>query len=128
VNPAINLGVGLNVISSFANINHEQALGIEDSNAIGSASNRGNPVGHALLEEMGSDTGGNLLTAPTHTPPQSKPPSPFSCHRGWATGRERERDGTRGVKKFTCINTVSSCRLLISYYFAYHTKLFSIFC
>jgi len=55
----------------------EQALGIDDSNAIGSASNRGNPVGHLLLEETGSYTGVNLLETPTHTPPQSKSPSPF---------------------------------------------------
>jgi len=40
-----------------------------------------------------------LLKAPTHTPPQSKPPSPFSCHRGWAMGRGR---GMRreGVENF----------------------------
>jgi len=82
---------GVNVISPFANIHHEQALVIEDINATGSASNRGNPlnpVGHVLLEETGSDKGVNLLEIPTHTPPQSKSP-PFSCHRGWAMGRGR---------------------------------------
>jgi len=47
VNSAMNLGV--NVISPSANTIHERALGIEDSNAAGSASNRGNPVGHVLL-------------------------------------------------------------------------------
>jgi len=48
---------GINVISPFADIPHEQALGIEDSNTTGSASNRGNPVGHGLLEGTESDEG-----------------------------------------------------------------------
>jgi len=80
VNSAKNPGV--NVISPSATLTHEQALGVEDSNATGSASNRGNPVGHVLLEETGSNEVGKLLKAPNHTPPQSKPPSLFSCHRG----------------------------------------------
>jgi len=85
VNFVINLGV--DVISPSANLTHEQALGVEDSNATGSASNWGNPVGQVLLEETGSNEVGNLLKAPNHTPPQSKPPSPFSCYRGWAMSR-----------------------------------------
>jgi len=83
------LDLGVNVIYPSADIPHEQALGIEDSNAAGLASNRGNPVGQVLLEETESDKGINLLETPTHTPPQSKPSSPFSCHRGWAMGRGR---------------------------------------
>jgi len=71
----------------FANIPNE--LGIEDSNATGSASNRGNPVGHVLLVGTESNERGNLLKAPTYNPPQIKPPSPCSCHRGWAMGRGR---------------------------------------
>jgi len=61
---------------------------------------RGNPVSHALLEETGSDKGVNLLDNPTHTPlDQSKPTSPFSCHRVRAMGRGRSRDETRGGGK-----------------------------
>jgi len=64
VNSAINPGV--NVISPSANLTHEQALGVEDSKATRSASNRGNPVDHALLEETGSNEVGKLLKAPNH--------------------------------------------------------------
>jgi len=51
---------------------HDQALGTEDSRATGSASNRGNSIGHVLLEKTESDKGVNLLDTQTHTPPQSK--------------------------------------------------------
>jgi len=71
------INAGVNVISPSANVHHKQTLGIEDSNATGSASNSGNLVGHVLLEETGSDEEGNLLKALTHTPPQSKPLSHF---------------------------------------------------
>jgi len=77
------------VSSTSANEHDDQALGTEDSNAAGSASNRGNSVGHVPLEETESDKGVNLLDTPTHTPPRSKSPSHFSCHRGWAMGRGR---------------------------------------
>jgi len=72
------------MISPSGNIHHDQALGTEDRNATGLASNRGNPIGHVLLEETESDTGVNLLETLTHTLPRSKSPSPFSCNRGWA--------------------------------------------
>jgi len=73
VNSELNLGV--NVISSSANTIHEhieQALGIEDSNAAGSASNKGNPLSHVLVEETESNKGVNLLKVLTPTPPPSK--------------------------------------------------------
>jgi len=70
VNSAINQGA--NVISPSANLIHEQALGVEDSNAAGSASNGGNPVGHVLLEETGSNEGVNLFKSPTIPPLPSK--------------------------------------------------------
>jgi len=86
---------GVNVIFPSANIPHEQALGIEDSNTTGSASSTGNPVGHVLLEEMGSDEEGNLLNAPTHTPPPSKLSSPFrvTVVGPWVEGRDETRGG-----------------------------------
>jgi len=61
------------VIPPSANLTQEQALGVEDSNATGSASNKGNPVGHVLLEEIWDPINkvGNLLKAPNYTPPQS---------------------------------------------------------
>jgi len=55
---------GVNVISPSGNIHHKQTLGIEDSNATGSASNTDNPVGYVLLEETGSDEGLKILKAP----------------------------------------------------------------
>jgi len=62
-----------------------------------SAPNMGNSSVNIPLEEMGPYTRGDLLDTPTHTPPQSKSPSPFSCHRGWAMGRGREmrREGEK---------------------------------
>jgi len=77
---------GINVIFPSVDTPRERALGIEDGNETGSASNCGNPVGHVLPEETESNKGVNLLETLSHTPPQSKPPSPFSCHRGWAMG------------------------------------------
>jgi len=97
VNSTIELGV--NVSSPFANPIHVQVLGAEDSI---SAPNKGNPVGHALLEETESYEGVNLIDNLIQTPPQSKSTLPFSCHCGWDMGRGR---GMRreGVKSSTVI-------------------------
>jgi len=77
-----------------------RTLEVEDSSAMGSAPNEGNPVGHAPLEETESCKGGNFLDTPNHTPPRSKSPLPFSCHRGWAMGSGREV-GREGGKSST---------------------------
>jgi len=62
-----------------------------------SAPNEGDPAGNVPLEEEGPNKGDDLLDSPTHTAPQSKSPSPFSCHRGWSMGRERgmRREGVK---------------------------------
>jgi len=74
--------LGLNVRSPSANTIHVRAVEVEDSSAMGSAPNKGNPVGHAPLEETGPYKGVNLLDTPNHTPLRSKSQLPFSCHRG----------------------------------------------
>jgi len=43
--------LGVIVSSPSANLIHIQALGTEDINEMGLAPNKGNPVGHAPLEE-----------------------------------------------------------------------------
>jgi len=48
VNSTLELGV--NVSSPSANPIHVQALGTKNSSAMGSAPNKGNPVGHFPLE------------------------------------------------------------------------------
>jgi len=75
------------VSSSSANAINVRVLEVEDSSAMGPAPNKGNPVGHALSEKTESCKGVNFLDNPNHTPPRSKTPLPFSCHRGWAMGR-----------------------------------------
>jgi len=65
-----------------------RALEFEDSSAMDSAPDKGNPAGNITLEEEGPNKGDDLLDSSIHTPPpQSKSPSHFSCHRGWAMGR-----------------------------------------
>jgi len=44
---------------------------------------QGNSAGNVMLEETGPNTAGDFLDAPTHTPPQSKSPSPFSLKMVW---------------------------------------------
>jgi len=108
---------GVNVISPSADIHLQQALGIEDSNSTGAASNKGNPVGHVLLEETGSDKGVNLLETPIHTPPQSKSPSSLSCHHPvfrvgpWVQEEGRDEWGQKSVQyKHIIIDTHSEFR------------------
>jgi len=94
--------LGVIVSSQFANPIHVQALGTEDSSAMGLAPNKDNLVGHAPLDETESCKGVKLIDTPIHTPPQSKSPSPFSCHRGWAMGKGR-RMRREGVKSSTVL-------------------------
>jgi len=61
--------LGVNVSSPSANPIHVQALGTENSSAMGSAPNNGKPVGHAPLEETESYKAVNLIDTPIHTPP-----------------------------------------------------------
>jgi len=96
VNTAPNQGV--NVSSPSADTHHDWALENEDSSAMDSAPNKGNPAGNVPLEEEGPNKGDDLLDSPIHTPPQSKSPSHFSCQRGWAMGRGR-RMRREGEKK-----------------------------
>jgi len=86
-------------VSSFsANTQHVRALELNDSSAMDSAPKKGNSVDNTSLEEKGPDKGDDLLDSPIHTPPQSKSPPPYSCHRGWAMGRGRGM-GREGLKK-----------------------------
>jgi len=89
------------VISPYANLTHEQALGVEDNNATGSASNRGNPVCHVLLEETGSNELGKLLKAPNHTPLRASIHHLFRVTGvgPWVEGSKGMR--REGVDKFT---------------------------
>jgi len=52
VNSTLELGVNVSTPSAIQH--HYQAIGTKDSNAAGSASNRGNSIGHVLLEETES--------------------------------------------------------------------------
>jgi len=85
------------VSSSSANQTNVRAIYFEDSSAMGSAPNMGNPVGHVPMEETDSCKWENFLDTPIHTPPQSKSQSSFPCHRGWAIckGRGMGREGTK---------------------------------
>jgi len=76
---------------------HVRALDFEESNAMGTAPNNGNPVGHVPLGETESCKGENFLDTPIHTPPQSKSRLSFPCHRGWAMCKGY---GTKGAEKF----------------------------
>jgi len=67
------LELGITVSSPSANTIHVRALEFEDSSAMGSAPNKGNPVGHALLEETESCKGVNFLDTPIHTPLEASP-------------------------------------------------------
>jgi len=84
--------LGVNVSSPSAKPIQDQALGTEDSSAMSSAPNKGNPIGHAPLEETDSYKGVNMLDTPNHTPPRSKSPSPFSC-TGWPVYRSSGQGG-----------------------------------
>jgi len=95
--PEISLGnstleLGVIASSTSANAIHVRALKVDGSSAMGPAPNKGNPVGYVPLEETESCKAVNFLDTPIHTPPQSKSPLPFSCHRGWARGRGRGWD------------------------------------
>jgi len=54
-----------------------------------SAHYKGNRVGHAPLEEAGSDKGEEFLETPTLTTSQRNTPPNFSCHCGWDMGKGR---------------------------------------
>jgi len=71
VDSTLELGVILS--SPSANHIHVRALKVEDSSAMGSAPNKGNPVGNAPLEKTESCKGVNFLDTPNHTPPQESP-------------------------------------------------------
>jgi len=90
--------LGVNVSSHSVDPHHDWALENEDSSAMDLASNKGNSAGNVLLEKAGPNTNGDLLETPIHTPPQSKSPSPFSCHLTWDMGR-RKRMRREGKKK-----------------------------
>jgi len=70
------------VSSPSAKTIHVPTLEVEDSSAMGSAPNKGNPVGHVPLEETESCKGVNLIDTLNHTHPRSKSPSHFSCPVG----------------------------------------------
>jgi len=90
------------IIVSSPSANHVRALDFEDSSARGSAPNKDNLVGHVPLEETESCKGENFLDTPIHTLSQSKPPSSFPYHHGWAMGRGRGV-GREGAKISTLI-------------------------
>jgi len=90
--------MGVSVSSPSANTQHVWAQEKEDSSAMNSAPIKGNQAGNVPLEEEGPHKGDDLLDSPIHTPPQSKSPSPFLCHRGWAMGSGRGI-GREGVEK-----------------------------
>jgi len=74
------------------------AIRIEaDGSVADSAPNTGTQAGNTLFDETGLYTGGYFQANPILTTLQSKPPSPFMCHRTWAMGRGRgmERGGGR---------------------------------
>jgi len=70
------------VSSTSVDTHHDWALENEDISAMDSAPNTGNSAGNVPVEEMGPFTRGNLLDTATHTHPQCKSPSNFTCHRG----------------------------------------------
>jgi len=71
-----------------------------------SAHYKGNWGSHVPPEEEESCKGEELLETPTLTTPRRNTPSTFSCHRGWAMGRERGVQ-LEGVK----ISTILAARL-----------------
>jgi len=88
VNSTLELGV--NVSSPSANTNHDQALGTEDSSAMGSAPSKGNPVGNAPLEATESYKGVNLLDTQSIHPLEV---SPHHLFRVTVDGPWVEEDG-----------------------------------
>jgi len=101
VDPTIELGVNM----SFPSADHIQevrALVIGNSSAMGRVPNTGILVGHRLQEGAESSKGENFLDTPTHSPPQSKPPSTILFHRGWFIGKGKGV-GQRGDKFYTVV-------------------------
>jgi len=100
--------LGVNVSPPSVNNPHDWALENEDNSAMDSAPNKGNSAGKVLLEEAGPNKRGDLLDTPIHTPPQSKSPSPFSCHSTWGMGRGRGMRQER-KKKFIMVSEGRIC-------------------
>jgi len=96
------LAMGANVSSPSAGQIQVRAIDFGNSSTAGRAPKRGIPVGNVPLGGTGSSKGKSFLDTPTHTPPQSKSPSPILFHRGWSMGRGRGV-GREGAKSSTII-------------------------
>jgi len=101
VDPTIELGVNVS-FPSANRIQEVRALIIGNSSATGTAPNTGIlliQVGNGPQEEE-SSKGEIFLDTPTHTPPQSKSPSPIPLQRGWSIWVEGEGWNERGEGEF----------------------------